>query len=523
MSLSFGRFRSKKWNRTSAAVLAVALLLLAGIALIYVKARQIPLISDDYVDLLDLSDWGFFSKARTFFRPLVKLYFESLTPLLGMDPAGYHILSQFIHWLNSLLLFAFCRHFFKLKNPQGGRSERDRETLISALLAAAFAFSYTHSEAVYWIAATTTLLEALFILLTLYAYSHYLSNRKTGFLLASLALFALGLGAKEGVFLIVAMVPLYAFLAQGEFRLPPRGIILSWLGFWVIGGAYVLAVPRVVSKAMHGGAYAFKIGISLLKNIQQFIFSSILWTPFNDQPLFAAQERLLGARGPSVPPFDPFSIWFLLGIFCFLFLAVLAWKGGVPTRVAMAMLLVSTLPYALPPRHISGWKVYPYPLRVYYVIMLFFILMLAAFASRVKLAASRHAVRALAAFLAVAALVNGARVFLRAEEWLHEGRKFTAVVNHIEKRIDGIRTPTLWIRVVDPTDNYGVFIRYSFPFYPRYKHRLQLLENQYSTWRKATAFKPNVKRNLRRGTLTVFVISGTHIEVFDKGNPGEPI
>jgi len=68
-----------------------------------------------------------------------------------------------------------------------------------------------------------------------------------------------------------------------------------------------------------------------------------------------------------------------------------------------------------------------------------------------------------------------------------------------------------------------VFIRYSFPFYPRYKHRLQLLENQYSTWRKATAFKPNVKRNLRRGTLTVFVISGTHIEVFDKGNPGEPI
>ena len=133
MSASFGRSESKKWNGASTTVLAVALLLLAGIALIYVKARQIPLISDDYVDLLDLSDWGFFSKARTFFRPLVKLYFESLTPLLGMNPAGYHVLSQFIHWLNALLLFAFCRHFFKLKNPQGNRSERDRETRIALM------------------------------------------------------------------------------------------------------------------------------------------------------------------------------------------------------------------------------------------------------------------------------------------------------------------------------------------------------------------------------------------------------
>lgn len=515
--------KPKKWSRDTTAVLAVAIFLLAGIALIYLKARHIALISDDYVDLLDLSDWGFFSKARTFFRPLVKLYFESLTPLLGMDPAGYHLLSQLIHWLNALLLFAFCRHFFRRKNPQGGQSERDRETLVSALLAAAFAFSYTHSEAVFWIAATTTLLEAFFILITLHAYSRYLANRRVASLAAALAFFALGLGAKEGVFLIVAMVPLYTLLEQGELRLPPRGIIFSWLGFWVIGAAYVLAIPRVVSKAMHGGAYAFKIGVSLLKNIQQFIFSNILWTPFNDQPLFAAQERLLGPQGPGVPPFDPFNAWFLLGILCFLFLAVMAWKGGFPTRVAMAMLLVSTLPYALPPRHISGWKVYPYPLRVYYVIMIFFILMLVAFASRVKLAVSRHAVRTLAAFLAIVALVNGVRVFLRAGEWIHEGRKFTSVVEHVEMKIENVRTEVLWIRVVDPTDNYGVFIRYSFPFYPRHKRRLHLVESQYPTWETATVFKPNVRKNLRRGALTIFVISGTHIEVFDRENPGTPI
>ncbi len=516
MAAFFSWVKSKKWNRNSASVLAVALFLLAGIALIYLKARRIALISDDYVDLLDLSDWGFVSKARTFFRPLVKLYFESLTPLFGMKPGGYHLLSQLLHWFNCLLLFALGRHFFKERNPQGDQKERMRELIMAAALAMAFAFSYTHSEAVFWIAATTTLLEALFILLTLVAYSHYLSSRKTGFLLAALALFALGLGAKEGVFLIVALAPLTSFLFQAKFRFPDRRVILSWLGFWAIGLAYLLVVPRVVSKAMHGGAYAFKIGVSLFKNIQQFIFSSILWTPFNDQPLFAAQNRLLGIGNAPSQGADLLNGWLLLGVACFVFLALLLWKGGLGTRVAMLMLLVSTLPYALPPRHISGWMVYPYPLRVYYVVMIFYILMLVVFLGAVKAAASGKVTAVLAVLLAAVALVNGVRVFQRSEEWIFEGKKYTAVLRKVEKRIDQVRTKSLWIRVVDATDNYGIFIRYSFPFYPGHKQRLHLMEHQMPTWRAATNFKPHEVKRMRDGSLTVFVIQDEVIEIFDK-------
>lgn len=520
MSEKSWKFSSPRFDREQRQFLAVALFLLLAIALAYLNAWRVPLISDDYVDLLDLSDWGFHpGKHRAFFRPVVKLYFESLTPLLGMNPAGYHWLSQLLHWLNSLLLFAFARRFLRLKNPGAGVAERDRETLLAALLAAAFALSYAHSEAVYWIAATTTLLEALFILLTLHAYSRFLEKRRLPDLAASLLLFILGLGAKEGVFLVVALVPLYVFSLQDRFRLPDRGVLLSWLGFWSIGAAYVLAVPRVVDKAMHGGAYAFRIGVSMLKNIQQFVFSSVLWTPFNDGPLFALQQRLLGGNGAGAPLLDP---WLLLGLLCLAFLAFLAWRGGFPTWAAMAMLLVATLPYSLPPQHISGWKVYPYPLRVYYVVIVFYVLLLAVFFSRVRLARSRRAVAAVAGLLAVAALANGARVFQRGRDWLHEGRKYTTVQRQIAKRVGSVNTPALWIFVVDPGDNAGIFIRHSFPLYPRYKHRLRLGESKFPTWEAATRFKQNVKKKLHAGELTIFVISGPRLLVFDAGNPGPP-
>lgn len=510
-------FSPPRFDRQQRQFLLVALFLLLAIALAYLNAWRVPLISDDYVDLLDLSDWGFHpGKQRAFFRPVVKLYFESLTPLLGMNPAGYHWLSQLLHWLNSLLLFAFARRFLRLKNPGASAPERDRETLLAALLAVAFALSYAHSEAVYWIAATTTLLEALFILLTLHAYSRFLEKRRLPDLAAALLLFILGLGAKEGVFLVVALVPLTAFALQDRLRLPERGVLLSWLGFWAVGAAYVLAVPRVVDKAMHGGAYAFKIGVSMLKNIQQFVFSSVLWTPFNDGPLFALQQRLLGGGG-HVALLDP---WLLLGILCFAFLAFLAWRGGFPAWAAMAMLLVATLPYSLPPQHISGWKVYPYPLRVYYVVIIFYVLLLAVFFSRVGLARSRRAAAVVAGLLAVVALANGARVFHRAQAWIHEGHRYTAAVQMIANRIERVDTPALWVFTVDPGDDAGIFIRYTFPFFPKYKHRMVLGESRHISWERAVRFKRNVRKKLLAGELTIFVISGPRLLVFDAGNPG---
>jgi len=521
MSDTSWKFSPPRFDREQRQFLAVALLLLLAIALAYLNAWRVPLISDDYVDLLDLSDWGFHpGKHRAFFRPVVKLYFESLTPLLGMNPAGYHWLSQLLHWLNSLLLFAFARRFLRLRNPGASVPERDRETLLAALLAVAFALSYAHSEAVYWIAATTTLLEALFILLTLHAYSRFLEKRRLRDLAASLLLFILGLGAKEGVFLVVALVPLYAFTLQDRFRLPDRGVLLSWLGFWSVGAAYVLAVPRVVDKAMHGGAYAFKIGVSMLKNIQQFVFSSVLWTPFNDGPLFALQQRLLGGDGAGASLLAP---WLALGLLCLAFLAFLAWRGGFPVWAAMAMLLAATLPYSLPPQHISGWKVYPYPLRVYYVVILFYVLLLAVFFSRVRLARSRRAVAALAVLLAAAALVNGGRVFHRAQDWIHEGRKYKATVQMIAGRIDRVRTPALWVFTVDPGDAAGIFIRYTFAFFPKYKHRMSLGESRHITWERAVRFKRNVRKKLLAGELTIFVISGSRLQVFDAENPGPAV
>ena len=118
------------------------------------------------------------------------------------------------------------------------------------------------------------------------------------------------------------------------------------------------------------------------------------------------------------------------------------------------------------------------------------------------------------------ALANGARVFHRAQAWIHEGHRYTAAVQMIANRIERVDTPALWVFTVDPGDDAGIFIRYTFPFFPKYKHRMVLGESRHISWERAVRFKRNVRKKLLAGELTIFVISGPRLLVFDAGNPG---
>jgi len=178
------------------------------------------------------------------------------------------------------------------------------------------------------------------------------------------------------------------------------------------------------------------------------------------------------------------------------------------------MLLIAALPYSLPPKHISGWLVYPYPLRVYYVVIIFYVLLLAVFLRSTVVLRSRRAAAAIVALLTAAALINGVRVFQRADEWISEGNKYTSILKKMEKKMDKVQTPQLLIKVVDDTDNKGIFIRYNFALYPTYKSRVQFNEQKFPSNRAALRFKNSETRRITDGLLTVFVCLDGSVRVF---------
>lgn len=103
--------------------------------------------------------------------------------LFGLNPAGHHSTSLFLHCLNALLLYYF------LLRTTGSCGK-------SFLVAALFALHPLHVESVAWIAERKDLLCTAFGLSALHLYVSYVHTRQRGFYLAMFALFCLSLMSK---------------------------------------------------------------------------------------------------------------------------------------------------------------------------------------------------------------------------------------------------------------------------------------------------------------------------------------
>jgi len=431
-----------------------------------------------------------------------------------MSPTGYHVGSILFHTLNAFILFLiiklilneFKRGDKKLEKPRTG------SFFMAAALSLAFSSSYALSEAVFWIASITTLLESFFILLTLYLYGLFIFREKNKYLIASLAAFALGLGAKEGVFILVGVIPIFSMSLN--FRFPPKKIWASWLYFFAVGGTFVLVASRIFSIAGKGGGYTFKIGLSLFRNIQQFVFSALTWTPFNDRALFQVQKQLIGAGGKS--ELDLGSPWLWMGIVCFLIILFMLIKGGVESRTSWLMLLAAAFPVSLPPWHLSGWFVYPYPLRTYYVPIIFFVLVVAIFIAGKRIVLQNKKVLfLLVGLFVIVSLANGYRVFQRANDWINEGRRFDSFLAEAHDKLASVSTPRVLIRVVERGKgrgkliykgidiNYNLALKWIFKI--RDKRNFSIWVQKVRKKEAAYRFSEIVKEGLRDGSLTLYI------------------
>jgi tetratricopeptide (TPR) repeat protein len=127
--------------------------------------------------------WAFTTGHAGNWHPLTWLSLMLDCQFFGAGAGWMHLVNVFFHLANTLLLFAV------LKKMTGSLWS-------SAFVAAAFALHPMHVESVAWIAERKDVLSTFFLLLTLAAFTSYVSHPSVFRYIAALVMFALGLMAK---------------------------------------------------------------------------------------------------------------------------------------------------------------------------------------------------------------------------------------------------------------------------------------------------------------------------------------
>ncbi|HEY4310144.1 MAG TPA: tetratricopeptide repeat protein [Pirellulales bacterium] len=241
-----------------------AVILAAGIALVYQRALNAPLIFDDETVIAKNPSlkqlWPLFGDSElrgplnpprdlsTSGRPLVNLSLAINYHFGEIETAGYHVVNMVLHLLATLLLLGIMRRTLRLDffSP----SIRTAADPLAFLVALAWTLHPLHTETVVYITQRTELMVGLFYLATLYASLRYWNattdrSRRIWNLLAMLAC-ALGMTCKE--VMVTAPVAVLLFdrtFVAGSFRAALArsrwlyaGLAASWLVLLVlnIGG-----------------------------------------------------------------------------------------------------------------------------------------------------------------------------------------------------------------------------------------------------------------------------------------------
>lgn len=135
----------------------------------------------------------------------------------GLDPASYHWLNLLLHLANTVLVFLL------LSRLSGGR------LWTSVAGALFFGIHPMHAESVAWVSERKDVLYAFFFLMGLIVYLRYLDKRHWGWLIATLAAFALSLASKPAA----VVFPLTLLLLDWYRRRPfTPSVLLEKLPFF---------------------------------------------------------------------------------------------------------------------------------------------------------------------------------------------------------------------------------------------------------------------------------------------------
>lgn len=192
--------------------------------------------------------WAFRSAEASNWHPLTWISHMADCQLFGLKPAGHHLTSLLFHTANTLLLFL-------LLNRLTGALWR------SAFVAALFALHPLHVESVAWASERKDVLSAFFWMLTLLAYTRFVSESKVRspkskvFYALALLAFACGLMSKPMVVTLPFVLMLLDFwplrrIANGGLRMANLApLLLEKVPFFVLTIA-----SCVITRLVQGGA-----------------------------------------------------------------------------------------------------------------------------------------------------------------------------------------------------------------------------------------------------------------------------
>jgi tetratricopeptide (TPR) repeat protein len=138
-----------------------------------------------------------------YYRPLFLLWFRLNHAMFGLDPKGWHLTTVLCHVAATYMVFALVH-----------RLAASRWIAFSA--ATLFALHPVHMESVAWVSGVTDPLMAVFLIGSFLAYLRFREGNRGGWMGLALALFALGLLAKETAVVLGPLVFVYAWLYAEE-------------------------------------------------------------------------------------------------------------------------------------------------------------------------------------------------------------------------------------------------------------------------------------------------------------------
>jgi len=204
--------------------------------------------------------WAFQIGYAAYWHPLTWISHMLDCQLYGLNPAGHHLTSLLFHIANTLLLF------FWLSRLTG-------TVWRSAFVAALFAWHPLHVESVAWACERKDVLSSFFFLLTLLAYTSYVSHkagRAALFYLLSLCCFAGGLMSKPMVVTLPFVLLLLDFWPLQRFNAPAhQRLFLEKIPFFALAAAG----SAVTYFAQKGGGAVWAAGLPLSSRLANALVS----------------------------------------------------------------------------------------------------------------------------------------------------------------------------------------------------------------------------------------------------------
>lgn len=213
--------------------------------------------------------WASVAQKGSYYRPVFQIWLLLNYTLFELHPAGWHLLNLVLYFGTSFLVYRLAMHL-------------GADAMTAAVAAIVFGLHPVHAETVSWIADSDDVLMGLLFVgaFLCYGNARRRPQEKTGWWLASIALYALALLTKEPA----TMLPLLVFGNEwicgeggGKRWARFRAAFLATAPFLLLIAGYALVRLAVLPALTAGKGLSFSEALLTAPAVACFYLGKLLW------------------------------------------------------------------------------------------------------------------------------------------------------------------------------------------------------------------------------------------------------